>query len=190
MVTALALSTHPSATSVGGCEQENKSFVPLVALADWTTRTVAVLASPRLNSCSSTTHKPTRGGTDDGSDGRGSDGSGEEGTGGAVRYLRLVSVRPCREKVTSLIAASGTANLVDSDDGEYEDGKCGADQEQQQHQQQKHPHQHMVTAASRFAGDLGRNRGNISMFLVGTTSGAVSTFGVGTPSSATKSPGV
>lgn len=184
MVTALALSPRPLAISDAGCEQgRSNDPSPLVALADGTTRTVAVLALPRSNRPSSTTHIPINGGTDDGADGRGGDDGGdEEGRGGAVGHLRLVSVWPCREKVTSLVAASGTpTDLVDSEDGGRKNDNRG---EEQQHQRRQHQHQQVLDEASRFAGGCGRNRGG--MFLVGSASGTVWTVEVQAPNSQMK----
>lgn len=180
VVTALALSPRPLVASVGGCEQEEHSVssVPLVALADRTTQTVAVLALPCFNSRISATHTPISGGADSGTGGRGGDGSGDEEMVDAVRHLRLISVWPCREKVTSLVA-SGKANAVDYDGKEDEDDRRGEDQ--QQHWRR----QHVVSEASRFAGDSERN--GAGMFLMGTASGAVWTVAVETPNSLMKS---
>lgn len=185
VVTALALSPRPPAPGAGGRERERSEVpAPLVALADRTTRTVAVLAVSRLTPPSSTTPPHVSGGIANGVDGRGGDGGGEEGTGGAVGHLHLLSVWPCREKVTALVGAAASemvkANLVDRGGDEHKADSRGENQEHQQLRRHQHPRQHIANVALGFAG---------GMFLMGTTKGVVWTVGVETPNSPMASPG-
>eukprot|EP00752_Nemacystus_decipiens_P002970 g2759.t1 len=175
VVTALALSPRPLDTSGGSCGQEHSSetSAPLVALADRTTGTVAVLSISRSSPPTATTHTAVRDGADNGTDDRGGDGSGEEGAGVAARHLRLLSVWPCRENVTALVVAAslGQANWVDCEDDECEDDHRGKDEQHRRHQRHRryrHRYQDVVDEASRFAGASGRNRAD--MFLMGTAS--------------------
>eukprot|EP00903_Cladosiphon_okamuranus_P007632 g7401.t1 len=89
-VPSLRLAVQASCrTATGGC---------ITALATWESFVVAaeLLRGVSLYS----------GGIANGTDGHGSDGDGEGGAGGAAGHLRLLSVWPCRDKVTSLVAAS------------------------------------------------------------------------------------
>lgn len=138
IVDVLALSPHPSfppaPTGVGvwGGETTAVNGIPLVAVADRTTKTVAVLAcTPRRLPAASTRNGsanrnvsdveeeeadivlPHRGGGDDDIDrssrGAAADGAARKGSCDSnVRSLRLLSVWPCQDKVTSLVAASGS----------------------------------------------------------------------------------
>lgn len=178
VVDVLALSPHPSfppaPTGVGVGEGETMAVngIPLVAVADRTTKTVAVLAcTPRRFTAASTCNggatrnvsdveeeeadivMPHRGGGDDDID-RSSGGAAVDGAvrngscDSNVRPLRLLSVWPCQDKVASLVAASGS--VVDN------------------------------RAPPMYAGGLDENDGGL--FLLGTGCGEVLTVGIDAPS--------
>lgn len=184
VATALALSPRPLVASFDDRGKEHsQTCAPLVALADRTTRTVAVLSLPRFNSRSSATRPPFSVVGDSNGNGvrGGHDDSGEEEAGDAVKQLHLMSVWPCREKVTSLVAAASgqQESAVDSDDDGCEDNNRDEDEQRRRHQRHRHRHQRVVDEASRFAGGSGRDRPD--MFLMGTGSGTVWTAGVEPP---------
>lgn len=201
VVTSLALSPRPVyPPPVNGKEGNNNHVtnIPLVALADRTTRTVAVLACSRVHRGST----KARVANNDAADGLGSGGGVVEGRGSTMRdgggiadgagspsgspvnvvdQLRLLAVWPCNEKVTSLAAAaSGVPLSTESyDDGnEHDDNGQERQYQQQQQQQQNQQHQQQRTddRRSRLSGGSRRIEGD--NFFLGTASGTVLTFGV------------
>ncbi|CAM9404952.1 unnamed protein product [Ectocarpus fasciculatus] len=179
IVDVLALSRHPSFPPVptGVCVGEGETTavngIPLVAVGDRTTNTVAILActSRRLPAASTRNDganrnvsdieeegeadvvMPHRGGGDDDIDrstrGAAADEGARKGSCNSdVRPLRLLSVWPCQDKITSLVAASGS--VVDN------------------------------RAPPMYTEGLDENGGRL--FLLGTGCGEVLTIGVDAPS--------
>ncbi|CAM9384098.1 unnamed protein product [Ectocarpus sp. 6 AP-2014] len=178
IVDVLALSPHssfppaPTGVGVGRGETTAVNGIPLVAVADRTTKTVAVLACThrRLPAASTRDGNANRnvsdieeeeadivmphcGGGDDDIDrsnrGAAVDGAARKGSCDSnVRLLRLLSVWPCQDKVTSLVAASGS--VADN------------------------------RAPPMYTGGLDENDGRL--FLLGTGCGEVLTVGIDAPS--------
>ncbi|CAM9475795.1 unnamed protein product [Ectocarpus sp. 4 AP-2014] len=177
IVDVLALSPHPSfppaptGVGVGRGETTAVNGIPLVAVADRTTKTVAVLACthrrlPAASSRNGSANRnvsdiaeeeadvvmPHRGGGNDDIDqtsrGAAADGAAIKGSCDNVRSLRLLSVWPCQDKVTSLVAASGS--VADN------------------------------RAPPMYTGELDENDGRL--FLLGTGCGEVLTVGIDAPS--------
>lgn len=214
VVTALALSPRPFCLRVGAEEDGNNdtlTHIPLVAVSDRTTSTVAVLACSRLHrgatkapiANAATDNGHWRGGgveegsgdtMREGGDSANGAGSTSGSPGSVVDQLRLLTVWPCNN-VTSLVAASGAPLSSEPDDDGHEHDGHGQEQQQQQHhqhqhhqqqeqyRQEQHHHQH-TDRTSRLSGGSGRIGGD--MFLLGTASGAVYTFGVDAPSCASQ----
>lgn len=197
MVTTLALSPGPFFASVLGDENETKeeSALPLVALADQTTKTTAVLACPGLHvprstsssqsSLKTTVNAPYNSWSSSGDDAGGDD----EGTSGAVGQMRLLSVQRCHDKVVSLVASPEASMLRGFDEKRVGDEESGVNTEQHP---QPHPHIHpphpqqdqmkrQRTQTNRMpyrrsSWETGRGE-----FVACTASGAVWEFGLGAP---------
>ena len=190
VVTALALSPDPFFANVVGDLKETKegAAVPLVALADRTTKTVAVLAFPRFGTPRSTTssqNSPTPPANTNGTD-RNSGCSSDRGDGytsNAVGHLRLLSLWPCRDKVVSLVASSQAPALPTSDSEGPEDEDRGGNEErhQQQNQQDQRQRQprHTDKLPSRYFRGSWKTAGE--MFVACTASGQVWEFGLDAP---------
>lgn len=191
VVTTLALSPGPFFTSVLGEESETqeRSELPFVALADQTTKTIAVLACPRLHvprSTSSSQSSPTTTATASAlyNSSPSSSGDGDEGESDAVRRLRLLSVRRCQDKVASLVTSSEASMLLDSDDEPVEDEERGVNTKQHlqlQPQQDNMERYRSQTHCFPYRHCWGSWETRRREFVACTASGAVWEFGLGAP---------